>query len=389
MKRSLNSLLFVLILISCGRETSIIKVSGELTHGEGQMIYLKEMTSSEMITLDSVLIDTSGRFELSGPAAGMKFLAVHTQPESFIYLLGKNGDEIILGGDAMRLPYTYEVKGSEHSELIHKLTQEQNRTLARIQTLSRIFNDSIKNPNFTEMKARLDTAYEDIISSQKKFTFNFIEENLHSLASLMALYQQVGPRHYLLDAEEDFRYFAMVDSSLGILYPESDAVRDLHRQVEELKTKRQFENISASRLGNGIMAPEIALPDPQGDTILLSSTRGKIVLLDFWAAWCPPCRRENPNLVKVYNKYKNKGFEIYQVSLDQTREAWTKGIEEDKLDWIHVSDLRYWNSIVVPVYNIQGIPMSYLLDREGKILDRNLRGAQLEEKIEEILNLNK
>jgi len=372
--------------VSCGTGRDSFRVTGKLSQGSGQMIYLREMTSREMIPVDSVQIDTSGSFSLEGSAASMKFFALHTVPESFIYLLAENGDEIYLTGDALQLPHTYEPDGSAHSTLIRELTREQNNTLARINSLSRIFNDSLRSPNFTEIKARLDTAYEEIINAQREFTFGFIEENLHSLASLMALYQQIGPRHYLLDPEKDFHYYAMVDSSLGILYLGSDAVGDLHRQVEELRTKLEFEEKSAARLANGMFAPEIALPGPDGDTILLSSTRGNIVLLDFWAAWCPPCRRENPNLVRVYNKYHGKGFEIYQVSLDQTRDAWLKGIEDDKLDWIHVSDLQYWNSIVVPIYGIQGIPMSYLLDREGRIMDRNLRGPMLEERLDEIIN---
>jgi peroxiredoxin len=361
-------------------------VSGELDNAKGQMIYLKEMTSQEMIPVDSMELDTTGSFTLKGNAGDMKFYALHTAPGNIIFLLARNGDEVHIRGDVTDLPRTYEPEGSPHSALIRELTRELNRTIDSINALSRIFNDSIRNPNFPGVKARLDSAYEEIVGAQREFTFRFIEDNLHSQASLMALYQQIGLRHYLLDPEKDFRYYAMVDSSLGILYPESDAVRDLHRQVEELRTRMEFEQRSAARLADGVLAPEIALPNPDGDTVLLSSTRGKIVLLDFWAAWCQPCRRENPNLVRVYQKYHDRGFEIFQVSLDQTRDAWLKGIEEDKLDWIHVSDLQYWNSIVVPIYEIQGIPMSFLLDREGRIIDRNLRGPLLEEKLEEIFN---
>ncbi|NMB52377.1 MAG: TlpA family protein disulfide reductase, partial [Bacteroidales bacterium] len=132
---------------------------------------------------------------------------------------------------------------------------------------------------------------------------------------------------------------------------------------------------------------DIALPDPQGDTIRLSSTRGKIVLLDFWASWCNPCRKENPNLVKAYNTYHNNGFEIYQVSLDKAKESWVQGIRQDKLEkWIHVSDVKYWNSVVVPLYNIEVIPTNYLLDREGRIIASNLRGENLNKKLAEIFN---
>jgi thiol-disulfide isomerase/thioredoxin len=131
--------------------------------------------------------------------------------------------------------------------------------------------------------------------------------------------------------------------------------------------------------------PDIALPTPQGNIVKLSSTIGSVVLLDFWAAWCTPCRMENPNLVKVYNKYHEKGFQIYQVSLDRTKEAWIRGINEDKLDkWIHVSDLKYWNSSVVGQYKIQYIPYNLLLDQNGRVIATNLRGNALERKLAEI-----
>jgi len=377
---------FLVLLLSCNGEKSTFEVSGNLDNGVGMMIYLKEMTSTEMIPVDSTLIDDAGGFELNGIYPENRFYAIHTQPESFIYLLAGKGDKITLEGDAQALTSTYTVAGSEDSRLIRELTEEQNKVLARIYQLNRFFTDSVHSPNLEEIKVGLDSVYDGILESHREYTFAFIEDNLHSQASLMALYQQIGPRFYVLDPEKDFTYFSMVDSSLGILYPESDAVQDLHRQVDELKQKKLVESMSTAQLETGSRAPEIALPSPDGDTILLSSLRGNYVLLDFWASWCPPCRRENPNLVNVYKKYHDKGFEIYQVSLDRTRDAWVKGIEDDKLHWVHVSDLQYWNSIVVAVYNIQGIPLSLLLDKEGRIIARNLHGDMLEQELKQILN---
>ena len=134
------------------------------------------------------------------------------------------------------------------------------------------------------------------------------------------------------------------------------------------------------------MAPELALPNTDGEVIALSSLRGKVVLIDFWASWCGPCRMENPNVVRTYNKYKDKGFTIYSVSLDQDKNAWIKAIEADNLSWPnHVSDLKGWQSAAAAKYNVNSIPATFLIDGEGRIIDQNLRGPALEQKLQQIL----
>lgn len=128
----------------------------------------------------------------------------------------------------------------------------------------------------------------------------------------------------------------------------------------------------------GEVAPDLAMATPTGEMMKLSDLQGKIVLVDFWASWCKPCRMENPNVVRVYNKYKDKGFEIIGVSLDKDKAAWEQAIEADGLTWKHMSDLQFWGSEAVKAYGIQGIPYTVLLDKEGKILAENLRGPRLE-----------
>ncbi len=151
---------------------------------------------------------------------------------------------------------------------------------------------------------------------------------------------------------------------------------------ESLRLQQQIQSLQAQLIGN--VAPEISLPNPEGDTINLSDLRGKIVLIDFWAGWCGPCRRENPNVVRLYEKYKDQGFEILGVSLDRDRASWTRAIEQDKLTWLHVSDLQYFQGIAARTYGVNAIPHTVLIDAEGKIIAKKLRGRQLERKLEEL-----
>ena len=135
----------------------------------------------------------------------------------------------------------------------------------------------------------------------------------------------------------------------------------------------------------GSEAPEIALNDTTGAAVSLSSLRGKYVLIDFWASWCGPCRNENPNVVRMYNKFKDKGFAIYSVSLDKDRESWLRAIRNDNLTWTHVSDLKFWQSAAAQKYGVSAIPATFLVDKEGKIVAKNLRGDALEQKLADVL----
>ena len=157
-------------------------------------------------------------------------------------------------------------------------------------------------------------------------------------------------------------------------------------QIKALKER--VEVMKAVAIGQ--KAPDFTMNDVDGNPVSLSSKIGpKLLLVDFWAAWCGPCRQENPNVVKVYNEFNKKGFDVFGVSLDQKKEAWLKAIEDDKLTWTHVSDLQYWNNAAAKLYAVNSIPANFLLDETGTIIGRNLRGEDLYNKVSEVLGANK
>jgi len=300
-------------------------------------------------------------------------------------MLVQPGEKITLKVHSDSLNNPLSLKGSKGTELMAEYNKTLRVTIKKLTGLNKIYVQNQDKPELPKVIESLDSLAQVYLSEINTYTKKYIDDNIKSLVSLVALYQQVAPSVYVLNPAKDLKYYIKVDSSMFSLYPSYEPVISLHDQVKELVSNMKGEPGAAPSSAAGTIAPEISLPTPAGDTIKLSSTRGSLVLLDFWASWCAPCRKENPNLVNVYNIYHKKGFQIYQVSLDKTKDAWIKGIQDDHLEkWIHVSDVQYWNSIVVPLYKVESIPCNFLLDKEGRIIATNLRGEQLQIKLAEI-----
>ncbi|MDR1499370.1 MAG: AhpC/TSA family protein [Tannerellaceae bacterium] len=196
----------------------------------------------------------------------------------------------------------------------------------------------------------------------------FIAAHPSSVVSAYVLYRDFS---YRLDKDG-------IDSNIALLDP---SLYDTQYVGVLRELSATLENVAI-----GKQAPAISLPDPEGNIVSLSDRLGNgYVLIDFWASWCGPCRRENPNIVKTYNEYKDKGFDVFSVSLDKTREAWIKGIEDDGLTWSHVSDILFWDCAPAKLYGVRAIPANFLVDKDGIIVAKNLRGEALGNKLAELL----
>lgn len=228
--------------------------------------------------------------------------------------------------------------------------------------------------------ARYASLNQSFVAESKRF----VQQHMSSPAVLAALNR--------LNIQQELPLFQQVRDSLRTTIPHSnyfitfrDQVDRMAQQALAAKQQEEQQAMLDNLIPVGSVAPDFSQATPDGQQLSLSSLRGKVVLIDFWASWCRPCRMENPNVVRVYNRYKDKGFEILGVSLDKTKDAWTGAIQQDGLAWKHVSDLAFWNNAVAQQYGVSSIPYTVLLDREGKVLAKNLRGPALEAKLAEVL----
>jgi len=374
------------IMFGCKGKT--VEISGTLINPiSGKYIYLEELLPSELKRIDSALIGADGTFNFKKRVSTPSFYILQLANNNSLIMLLEPGDNIIMNAFFDSLSYPSALAGSKSTALMIEYDNQLRNSAKKLRSLNEIYVENIDNPMLDIIFESLDSLSKVYMDEINTYTKNYIDENTGSLVSLMALFQQVAPNLYVMEPTEDFEYFVKVDNALSKKYPDNMFVKTLHEQILDMTDiiENGTFNLNNDDAINNKEVPDISLPTPNGDIVKLSSTRGSVVLLDVWAAWCGPCRMENPNLVKVYDKYHAKGFQIYQVSLDRTKDAWVRGINEDKLDrWIHVSDLKYWNSSVVRQYGIQAIPYNLLLDQNGRVIAANLRGEALERKLAEI-----
>jgi peroxiredoxin len=320
--------------------------------------------------------EKSGKYLLKGYAPQPDFYIVYHNPGVYINLIIHPGDDFRILTEEATFDRNYLVEGSADSRLIQKLVNMQVRTLEKITQLTEQFENSRQNENFQELQAEIDSSYEHVFAEHKKFSIELIRANPESLATLMTLYQQLGRNTPVFDYRKDFGYFEFVDSNLSKIYTNSDAVIDLNRKITELREMLKLEK--------GSQAPDLSLSDTDGNQIKLSSLRGKRVVLYFWASWSSRSLQGLNKLESLYEQLKNN-YQYYQVSIDRTRESWIRHATDKG---IHVSDLQYWDSPVVKAYNIDKLPVIYLLDENGIIVARDFEPEKIQEVIKNLEDRN-
>lgn len=370
MRKIVVAVWMAVFISACSDNSEGYVLTGELRGDveNGTKIFLKTTDSLRrtMIELDTALVE-NGQFTFSGTADVPQL--------NYIFVDGIRGNapiivengEISFKAQKDSLPFAV-LKGTAQNELFMDYLEE-SRTLS---SMSRSMNDDFRKANAAGDTAAVQALREEYLELQERgntFEKDFVKEHPNALISALILEKVLSAK--TLPVEE-------VNTLFDALSPEIKATRPGKRLVELLKT--------AKATAVGVKAPEFSGPTPDGNQLALNDVKGKLTLIDFWAAWCKPCRMENPNIVSVYNKYKDKGLNVVGVSLDRKKEDWLGAIESDGLEWNHISHLQYFQDPIAQLYNVNAIPAAFLLDENGVIIAKNLRGAALEEKVAELLN---
>ena len=392
MKKIMLVALAAILFQACQSDKSgnqAFRVEGKLKDTTFELLYLEEvpLETNRPAIVDSTRPDKKGNFTLKAPAAEDRIYYVRAAQQTYPLFAVVNDSKSIdvefkferLDG---QLSPVYTVKGSTASQQLRDFSFRLNDGMRNILN-QRVGLDTNMKKGGSDSLLR---SYQEGILTQAKSLYTMTDSLLNA--------KEIRPSTYVLIL--GFYQSAASNPGFGL---QGFTLEEIGKKLEKLGSqfpkhaglaafrKQLDQEIQKNKGLVGFAAPEFTLPDVNGKPIALNSFRGKWVLVDFWASWCKPCRMENPNVVAAYRQFKNKNFTILGVSLDRPdgREDWMKAILQDKLEWTHVSDLKFWESAVVPMYNIQGIPYNVLIDPQGKVVAENLRGGDLAKKLSEVL----
>ena len=361
----------LLIAGACGTSDEEQTVSGKIDNAEGQQVTLIGFPKGQADTLGTKTLTADGEFSFNVNGGNLAFYTLNVGEDASVVLAFDSTESPRVTANFTEIKKDYQIANSKDSKAIRDSYVKSYYYETTLDSLMKELQEAAKQGLDAE-RVELSSKYNEMRIEYKDYLTGTIDADSTSVANFSVLQR--------LNADQDWPYFIKVRNGLDARLKGNPFYDQLANNIAQVENQKKSE----SAFSTGALAPDIVLPSPEGKEIALSSLRGNYVLIDFWASWCKPCRIENPNVVKMYQKYADDNFEIFGVSLDKDRAKWIEAIAVDNLTWPQVSDLGFWNSAAAQLYNVRSIPYTVLLDPDGKIIATKLRGAALEAQMESI-----
>ncbi len=375
---SKHLLLFLIVvsgLSACSSKSNRFNIIGNISGMPQQTVVLEQLNANDIITIvDSEHSTADGHFELSGIAPEQGLYRIHFHPNKFVLLSIDKGN-IKVTGDWNSLE-SYTLAGSPASDDLRRFVGAIRKHLSDFNTMSYVL-DTLRARGNDSILTAAKSDFQDMRLHFTQFVEHYADTTAFEPNAIFAA--------RMLNPATEINYLDAFSQSLRRRFPGTKMSRDFGEYYFAVSNRQKHPAKPTASVEDGSPAPEVNLPTPDGKMVALSSFKGKYVLLDFWASWCGPCRGENPNVVAAYEKFKDKNFTVFSVSLDNNKDAWEKAIKDDGLSWTQVSDLKGWSSAAAHLYGVQSIPSNFLIDPKGKIIARNLRGDRLEDALQDAL----
>ena len=361
-------------------------LSGTLENGAGQSLSLEQLEVSRTTLVDSVKINGKGRFSVKVELEDGELFILKNEKGQLINLLLSPGEKAELQLRNEDFATNYGVSGSPGSEQIHQLVDQLNITRSTMDSIQAIAA-TIADPE-SEKMTELATAFSQAMIKQKQFSIRFLMENINELSSVYALYQKFDDENLILGRELELQYFKVVADSLEVHHPASSLTLSLRTDIQAreqvFNSNRKLDTLlEMADVNTGFL--NLKIPDRDGTEIALSSLEGKVILLVFWSSSSQASISSLLALKSTYSKYHKRGFEVYAVALENSPTQWMKSMDFNEFPWINVSELNYPESESALKYNIQSVPTSFLINRQGEMMNRNIWGRQLETWLDNLL----
>ena len=380
MKIPFFAFLTIATLFGCNNSTKLLENEYELTAKaegvhNGLRVYLKMNEDSRNPQVTDTAVVFNGAFSFKGQIEGaqMRSLTIDGVNGQTSFFLEPGIIEVVIYKDSI---YKSTFKGTFNNTVFNNYKKQYQNEMEKVNAFAEALMESQKGQTrSTPLKKEMDS----LRSVLKNFGFQFIKANSSADFSLLLLESAVGQKGF--DMKLATEAYDQIDNSIKTKTVENQIISN--RIKTQLKAAQKSELVSI-----GAKAPNFSAPNPQGELIELNKIKGKVTIIDFWASWCKPCRIENPNLVKLYNKYNAKGLEIISISLDREaqKDFWIKAIEKDQLNWYNISNLKFWQEPIAKLYGVNSIPATFIIDKNGILIAKKLRGSQLDQKIKELLD---